>query len=92
MSPPAEDDRAAIVERLSSFGAAEDSDIDLAEAALLLASFDRPDADLDVSRGWLAEVVRDLAGEGERAGGEASATLAFVDPTSAPGMLARGIR
>ena len=76
MSAQAEEDRAAIVERLSSFGAADDGDIDLAEAALLLASFDRPDADLDVSRGWLNEVVRDLAGESERAGAEASATLA----------------
>ena len=75
MSAQAEDDRAAIVERLSSFGAADDANIDLAEAALLLASFDRPDADLDVSRGWLRAVVHDLAGESERAGAEAGATL-----------------
>ncbi len=69
-------DRAAAIERLSSFGAAADNDIDLAEAALLLGSFDRPDADLDGARRWLADAVRDLAEESDRAGVEISASLA----------------
>ena len=73
---PAEDGDRAAVAQLSAFGAADDSDIDLAEAALLLGSFDRPDADLDAARRWLAELARDLAGESERAGPERTNSLA----------------
>jgi regulator of sirC expression with transglutaminase-like and TPR domain len=76
MSALSEDDRAAIVAQLSFFGAVDDGDIDLAEAALLLASFDRPDANLDLPRRWLGEVVRDLIEESERTGTETCATLA----------------
>jgi regulator of sirC expression with transglutaminase-like and TPR domain len=76
MKPAEGADRAATVARLSAFGAADDGDIDLAEAALLLGSFERPEADLDAPRHWLGEAVRDLAGESERAGPERSASLA----------------
>src|SRR5262249_25846664 len=68
-------DRAAAIERLSSFGAAADDDIDLAEAALLFDIFARPDADREAPRRWLADIVRDLAEESDRAGPEVSATL-----------------
>ena len=54
MKPAEGADRAAAVARLSAFGAADDSDIDLAEAALLLGSFERPEADLDAPGAGLA--------------------------------------
>ena len=59
-------ERTAAIARLSAFGAAADGEIDLAEAALLLGSFDRPEVDLDHSRRRLAELVQDVAGEHER--------------------------
>ena len=60
--------------RLSAFGAAPDGDIDLAEAALLLGSFDRPEVDLDDCRRRLGDLVHDLAGERERWTGGAATT------------------
>ena len=75
MKPPQDADRAAAVARLSEFGAAPDNEIDLAEAALLLGSFDRPEANIDAARRWLGDVVHDLLEESERAG-EAGSSLA----------------
>jgi regulator of sirC expression with transglutaminase-like and TPR domain len=69
-------DRAAVIARLSAIGAGADVDIDLAEAALLLASFDRPEVLLDDYRRRLADIVQDLAGECDRAGAAESQTLA----------------
>ena len=69
-------DRAAAIARLTAFGAGSDADIDLAEAALLLAGFDRPEARLDDYRHRLAALGRDLAAERDSAGPEAGATLA----------------
>ena len=69
-------DRTAAIARLSAFGASADADIDLAEAALLLASFDRPEVRLDDYRQRLANLVQDLAGERDRVGAAESATLA----------------
>ena len=69
-------DRSAAIARLSAFGAGYDSSIDLAEAALLLASFDRPEASLDEHRRHLADVVHDLAAERDRMGPRESETLA----------------
>jgi regulator of sirC expression with transglutaminase-like and TPR domain len=68
--------RSEAIARLSAIGAAADADIDLAEAGLLLGSFDRPDADLDESRRRLGELVQDLAGERDRIGPGESDTLA----------------
>jgi regulator of sirC expression with transglutaminase-like and TPR domain len=68
-------DRVAAIARLSAVGASLDSEIDLAETALLLASFDRPEARLDDYRRGLTELVRDLAAERERLGPAASETL-----------------
>lgn len=76
MKPPQDADRAVAVARLSAFGAAGDNEIDLAEAALLLGSFDRPDSDMEAARRWLGDVVRDLAEESERAGAETGGSLA----------------
>ena len=68
--------RSATIARLSAFGAASDGDIDLAEAALLLGSFDRPEVDLDDYRRRLSELVQDTAGEHQRMGPEEGETLA----------------
>ncbi len=68
--------RSATIARLSAFGAAADGDIDLAEAALLLGSFDRPEVDLDDYRRRLAELVQDVAGEHQRMKPEEGETLA----------------
>src|SRR6266481_6251831 len=46
------------------------------QAALLLASFDRPEVLLDDYRRRLADIVQDLAGECDRAGAAESQTLA----------------
>ncbi len=48
--------------RLTEFGGAADESIDLAEAALLLASLDHPDPRLEDCRLRLAEIGADLAG------------------------------
>ena len=69
-------DRSAAIARLSVFGAGSDSSIDLAEAALLLASFDRPEAALDKHREHLVALVSDLAAERDRMGPRQSETLA----------------
>jgi regulator of sirC expression with transglutaminase-like and TPR domain len=61
---------------LRAFGAGADAEIDLAEAALLLASLDRPEVRLDDYRQRLADLVQDLSSERDRAGAEESATLA----------------
>ncbi len=76
MSAAEASDRAAVIARLSAIGAGADVDIDLAEAALLLASFDRPEVLLDDYRRRLADIVQDLAGECDRAGAAESQTLA----------------
>jgi regulator of sirC expression with transglutaminase-like and TPR domain len=65
-------ERAAAVARLAAFGAGVDAEIDLAEAALLLASFDRPEASLEDCRARLAAIVADL----ETAAADASESLA----------------
>ena len=76
MSASETSDRVTAVARLSAFGAGADGDIDLAEAALLLASFDRPEVRLDDYRRRLSDLVQDLAGERDRAGLPESETLA----------------
>ena len=78
MSPaagPDDDPRAAAVARLAAFGASADAGIDLAEAALLLASLDRPGAALEASRALLAQLVGDL---GRAAGGAGRGLAARV--------------
>jgi regulator of sirC expression with transglutaminase-like and TPR domain len=65
-------ERAAAVARVAAFGAGVDAEIDLAEAALLLASFDRPEASLEDCRARLAAIVADL----ESAAADASESLA----------------
>ena len=52
--------RCAIEDSLRALGAMDDAEIDLAEAALLLAAIDRPDAGLDRYRAHLEEVARDV--------------------------------
>jgi regulator of sirC expression with transglutaminase-like and TPR domain len=76
VSAPETSDRVTAVARLSAFGAGADGDIDLAEAALLLASFDRPEVRLDDYRRRLSDLVQDLAGERDRVGLPESETLA----------------
>jgi regulator of sirC expression with transglutaminase-like and TPR domain len=76
VNPAEASGRSEAVARLSAFGAAADADIDLAEAGLLLGSFDRPDADLQESRRRLGDLVQDLASERERMGPGESDTLA----------------
>jgi regulator of sirC expression with transglutaminase-like and TPR domain len=67
------DPRTAAVARLAAFGAGADAGIDLAEAALLLASLDRPGPALDASRALLTQLVGELA----RAAGGAGGGLAW---------------
>jgi regulator of sirC expression with transglutaminase-like and TPR domain len=62
------DPRATAVARLGAFGVGADADIDLAEAALLLGSLDRPEASLDDCRAALARLVADLASAAASAG------------------------
>jgi regulator of sirC expression with transglutaminase-like and TPR domain len=62
--------RAASLARLTEFGRGSDGEIDLAEAALLLASLDHPDPPLDACREHLALMAAELgetpAGKGDR--------------------------
>ncbi len=55
---------------LRRIGGAEDHEIDLAEAALLLAALDRPQVPLDRYRHHLSLLRRDTAQEGARAGAD----------------------
>jgi regulator of sirC expression with transglutaminase-like and TPR domain len=67
---------------LDAVGSCADEDIDLAEAALLLAAFDDPDLKLDPYRRHLAALVRDVAAEeaGESGAARAAALNAvFVE-------------
>ena len=57
MSGSVEDRRA----RLTEFGQGQDGEIDLAEAALLLASLDHPDPPLEACRAHLARMAAELA-------------------------------
>jgi regulator of sirC expression with transglutaminase-like and TPR domain len=68
VSPAEADPRATAVARLAAFGAGPDADIDLAEAALLLASLDRPEASLAACRAALARLVGDLANAATESG------------------------
>ena len=76
MSESAWSAESAALARLKAFGAGADEDIDLAEAALLFAGFDRPEANLDDYRRGLADLVEDMAAERDRAGSERSQSLA----------------
>lgn len=53
---------AALDEYLTSVGALEDEDIDLAETALILAALDKPEVDLATYRSHLAVLVDDVKG------------------------------
>jgi regulator of sirC expression with transglutaminase-like and TPR domain len=48
------------IQSLNAQGRLDDADMDLAECALLLASLDRPEADLSPFRDHLAELTRDV--------------------------------
>ena len=61
MSGGVEMQRAASLARLTAFGRGSDGEIDLAEAALLLASLDHPDPPLDACREHLALMAAELA-------------------------------
>ena len=52
---------AKILSALKEFGDQEDNDIDIGEAALLLAALDQPDADLAVYRKHLSTIAEDVA-------------------------------
>ena len=58
--------------RLRSFGGRADAEIDIAEAALTLAAFDRPGVSLRHYRRHLTRLARDTADLGERHGAAAS--------------------
>jgi regulator of sirC expression with transglutaminase-like and TPR domain len=58
--------------RLRSFGDRADAEIDIAEAALILAAFDRPGVPLSRYREHLSRLARDVAALGERHGAAAS--------------------
>ena len=58
--------------RLRSFGDRADVEIDIAEAALILAAFDRPGVSLSHYRQHLSRLARDTADLGERHGATAS--------------------
>ena len=58
--------------RLRSFGGRADAEIDIAEAALILAAFDRPGVPLSRYSQHLARLARDTAELGERHGAAAS--------------------
>ncbi len=57
---------------LSDIGGKTDSDVDLAEAALLLAALDRPQAPLERYRDHVASLQLDTAREGTRCGADRS--------------------
>ena len=57
---------------LRSFGGRADAEIDIAEAALILAAFDRPGVSLSHYRQHLSRLARDTADLGERHGATAS--------------------
>lgn len=75
MSASAWSAQAGALARLGAFGAGPDEDIDLAEAALLFAGFDLPEANLDDYRRRLADLVQDMAEERDRAGRERAGSL-----------------
>src|ERR1700755_3252712 len=66
-SEPPLTDRSHILSRLKSVGRLDDSAIDLAKAALLLAALDFPDLDLGHSLDYLTSLDRDMADEGATA-------------------------
>ena len=64
--------------RLASIGAEPDARIDIGEAALLLASFDRPRAGLAPYRDHLAELARDTTAAAAGLGGAAARAAAVA--------------
>ncbi len=64
--------------RLALIGAAPDARIDIGEAALTLAAFDRPRVGLERYRDHLAELARDTAAAGAGLGGAAERAAALA--------------
>ncbi len=81
-------DAAAIETALRALGAVPDDQLDIAEAALLLAALDRPAIDLGPYRQHLSEMVAAVAQE--EAGGEAGARALALAGVIAGGLDYRG--
>ena len=72
MSSPPASGRDELEARLRSFAGRADAEMDIAEAALTLAAFDRPGVSLRHYRQHLSRLARDTADLGERHGAAAS--------------------
>ena len=72
MSWSSASNRSEVENRLRRIGGQDDAEIDVAEAALLLAALDRPQLSLERYRHHLSLLTRDIADLAEKEGAEAS--------------------